>query len=228
MRPAGEGLCVRRLQQVDTGTPVARPPAAPPADGPEPADEELVRAVVAGATPAFAVLYDRYGGRAYSLARRVCVDDGLAEDVVQEAFLGFWRAPDRFDPQRGRFSSWLLTLVHHRAVDAVRRQSAASRRTVPAVEDGRETVAGPGADQDAMAAVEAGQIRDALRRLPEDQRSALALAYFGGFTQREIAVRLGVPLGTVKSRMFTGIRRLRDLLGPAFGEAGDVAGGGSR
>jgi RNA polymerase sigma factor (sigma-70 family) len=220
---------VRRLQQIDTGIPVPRLAAAPVTGEPEPTDDELVRAVVAGATPAFAALYDRYGGRAYSLARRVCVDEGLAEDVVQEAFLGFWRAPDRFDPQRGRFSSWLLTLVHHRAVDAVRRQSAASRRTVPSLDDDVEAAAaGPGADQDAMAAVEAGQLRDALRRLPDDQRSALALAYFGGFTQREIAVRLGVPLGTVKSRMFTGIRRLRDLLGPAFGEASDAAGGGSR
>jgi RNA polymerase sigma-70 factor, ECF subfamily len=213
---------VRRLQPVDPTAPVARPPAAPVTTGADPSDDDLVRAVVGGETAAFAVLYDRYGGRAYSLARRVCVDDGLAEDVVQEAFLGFWRAPDRFDPQRGRFSTWLLTLVHHRAVDAVRRQSAATRRTVPATEGVDEpSAAGAGADQDALAAVEAGQLRDALGRLPDDQRSALALAYFGGFTQREIAVRLGVPLGTVKSRMFTGIRRLRDLLGPAFGEAGE-------
>jgi RNA polymerase sigma factor (sigma-70 family) len=224
-----EDIGVRRIQQVDTGVAVPRPSAAPVRDGQQRTDEELVRAVVAGATPAFAALYDRYGGRAYSLARRVCADDGLAEDVVQEAFLGFWRAPERFDPQRGRFSSWLLTLVHHRAVDAVRRQSAASRRTVPPLDDDVETAAaGPGADQDALAAVEAAQIRDALRLLPDDQRSALALAYFGGFTQREIAVRLGVPLGTVKSRMFTGIRRLRDLLGPTLGAAGEATGGGPR
>jgi RNA polymerase sigma factor (sigma-70 family) len=215
---------VRRLQPVDPTAQVVRPLAAPVTAGSEPSDDDLVRAVVGGDTAAFAVLYDRYGGRAYSLARRVCVDEGLAEDVVQEAFLGFWRAPDRFDPQRGRFSTWLLTLVHHRAVDAVRRQSAATRRTVPSSEGAEEpSAAGAGADQDALASVEAGQLRDALGRLPDDQRSALALAYFGGFTQREIAVRLGVPLGTVKSRMFTGIRRLRDLLGPAFGDAGNGA-----
>jgi RNA polymerase sigma factor (sigma-70 family) len=215
---------VRRLQPVDPTAQVVRPPAAPVTAGSDPSDDELVRAVVGGDTAAFAVLYDRYGGRAYSLARRVCVDEGLAEDVVQEAFLGFWRAPDRFDPDRGRFSTWLLTLVHHRAVDAVRRQSAATRRTVPSSEGAEEaSAAGAGADQDALAAVEAGQLREALGRLPDDQRSALALAYFGGFTQREIAVRLGVPLGTVKSRMFTGIRRLRDLLGPAFGDAGNGA-----
>lgn len=213
---------MRRLLAVDpAGSPAPRPSTAtrtPSAAREELVDEELVRGVVDGAGAAFAALYDRYGRRAYSLARRVCADDGLAEDVVQEAFLAFWRAPDRFDPQRGRFSTWMLTLVHHRAVDAVRRQSAIGRRTVPPLENGEErsAPAGPGADLDALVAVEAGQIRAALDRLPPDQRTALALAYFGGFTQREVAAQLGVPLGTVKSRMFTGIRRLRDLLGPTF------------
>jgi RNA polymerase sigma-70 factor, ECF subfamily len=204
---------VRRLLAVDpVGSPAPGLSVVGRADA---TDEELVGDVVDGAGPAFAALYDRYGRRAYSLARRVCADDGLAEDVVQEAFLAFWRAPDRFDPQRGRFSTWMLTLVHHRAVDAVRRQSAIGRRTVPQPENGEERSAstGPGADLDALAAVEAGHIRAALDRLPQDQRTALALAYFGGFTQREVAAQLGVPLGTVKSRMFTGIRRLRDLLG---------------
>jgi RNA polymerase sigma-70 factor (ECF subfamily) len=212
---------VRRVLEADVLDPPRRPTAVDAARD-DVHDEALVLAVVAGDTAAFAALYDRYGRRAWSLARRICVDDGLAEDVVQEAFLGFWRAPQRFDAQRGRFGTWLLTLVHHRAVDAVRRQSAATRRTVPQLEDGSDPAApaGPGADQDALAAVEAGHIRAALHRLPDDQRSALALAYFGGYTQREIAARLGVPLGTVKSRMFTGIRRLRELLGPAFGEAG--------
>jgi RNA polymerase sigma factor (sigma-70 family) len=218
---------VHRLPPTDTGAPVtARAAAAGPEPG-EPADEELAAAVPTGSTAAFAALYDRFGRRAYSLARRVCADDGLAEDVVQEAFLSFWRAPDRFDPQRGRFGPWMLTLVHHRAVDAVRRQSAATRRTVPEVEEGADRLApaGPGADRDALAAVEAGHIRAALQRLTEDQRTALALAYFGGYTQREIAARLGVPLGTVKSRMFTGIRRLRELLGPEFGGSLDARGG---
>jgi RNA polymerase sigma factor (sigma-70 family) len=225
---------VRRLLEVAAeGHPARRPSATTPVLGAapgEPADEELALAVADGVTSAFAALYDRYGRRAFSLARRISADDGLAEDVVQEAFLAFWRAPDRFDPGRGRFSTWMLTLVHHRAVDAVRRQSAIGRRTVPPVEDGedRSVPAGPGADLDALAAVEAGQVRDALDRLPDDQRSALALAYFGGFTQREVAAQLGVPLGTVKSRMFTGIRRLRDLLGPTIGDTLDSTAGGSR
>jgi RNA polymerase sigma-70 factor, ECF subfamily len=190
------------------------------ADPGEPTDEDLARAVTEGARTAFADLYDRYERRAFSLARRICWDEGLAQDVVQEAFLAFWQAPDRFDVRRGRFGTWLLTLVHHRAVDAVRRQSAAGRRTVRPAEDGQDWTAavGPGADDDALAAVDAGHVRDALGALPVDQRSALALAYFGGYTQREIAALTGVPLGTVKSRMFTGIRRMRDLLGPRFGD----------
>jgi RNA polymerase sigma factor (sigma-70 family) len=222
VRPGARTRAVRRVLEAAVLDPPRRPTAldAVRDDG----DEELVLAVVGGDTAAFAALYDRYGRRAWSLARRICVDDGLAEDVVQEAFLAFWRMPQRFDAQRGRFGTWLLTLVHHRAVDAVRRQSAATRRTVPQVEEGSEAAGstGSGADQDALAAVEAGHVRAALHRLPADQRSALALAYFGGYTQREIAARLGVPLGTVKSRMFAGMRRLRELLGPAV-----EAGGGS-
>ncbi len=151
------------------------------------------------------------GGPAYSLARRICADDGIAEDVVQEVFLAFWRDPKRFDPERGSFGTWLLTLVHHKSVDAVRRESAIRRRTVPAAEDGEEWSAppGPGADQAALGAVVAGQVRDALGQLPAEQRQALALAYYGGYTQREVATITGVPLGTVKSRMFTGVQRLR-------------------
>jgi RNA polymerase sigma-70 factor, ECF subfamily len=199
------------------------------ADAPEVPDEELVRAVVAGVHSALAALYDRYGRRAYSLARRVCRDDNLAEDVVQEAFLAFWRDPRRFDPGRGGFGTWILTLVHHKSVDAVRRESAIRRRTVAVVEEGQEWSAppGPGADQDALQAMEAGQVRDALGDLPAEQREALALAYFGGYSQREVATLTGVPLGTVKSRMFSGMRRLRGALGPVLGEIATDAGGGA-
>lgn len=193
------------------------------------AEDQIIQRVVEGDQRALADLYDRWARPAFSLARRVCADEGLAEDVVQEVFIAFWRAPGRFDPARGAFGTWLLTLVHHKAVDAVRRESAVRRRAVPASEDGEEwsSLPGPGADQAAMGAVVAGQVRDALCRLPDEQREALALAYYGGFTQREVATLTGVPLGTVKSRMFTGVQRLRSVLGPLLGEVASDVGGGA-
>ena len=198
--------------------------------GSDPADVQIIQRIVAGDQRALGELYDRWCKQAFSLARRVCADEGLAEDVVQEVFIAFWREPGRFDPTRGAFSSWLLTLVHHKAVDAVRRESAIRRRTVPAAEDGEEwsVAPGPGADQAALGAVVAGQVRDALGRLPDEQREALALAYYGGYTQREVATLTGVPLGTVKSRMFTGVQRLRSVLGPLLGEVASELGGGAR
>ena len=198
--------------------------------GSDPADAQIIQRVVAGDQQALGELYDRWSKPAFSLARRVCADEGLAEDVVQEVFIAFWREPARFDPARGAFGSWLLTLVHHKAVDAVRRESAIRRRTVPAAEDGEEwsVAPGPGADQAALGAVVAGQVRDALGRLPNEQREALALAYYGGYTQREVATLTGVPLGTVKSRMFTGVQRLRSVLGPLLGEVASELGGGAR
>jgi len=198
--------------------------------GSDPADAQIIQRVVAGDQQALGELYDRWSKPAFSLARRVCADEGLAEDVVQEVFIAFWREPARFDPARGAFGSWLLTLVHHKAVDAVRRESAIRRRTVPAAEDGEEwsVAPGPGADQAALGAVVAGQVRDALGRLPNEQREALALAYYGGYTQREVATLTGVALGTVKSRMFTGVQRLRSVLGPLLGEVASDFGGGAR
>ena len=216
----------------------AADPAAPHAQRPrpsagrprDPADDLVVRRIVDGDQAALGELYDRYGRPAYSLARRICADDGIAEDVVQEVFLAFWRDPRRYDPARGAFGTWLLTLVHHKSVDAVRRESAIRRRTVPAAEDGEEWSAppGPGADQAALGAVVAGQVRDALGQLPSEQRQALTLAYFGGYTQREVATITGVPLGTVKSRMFTGMQRLRSVLGPLIGDIATDSLGGAR
>lgn len=205
----------------DTSEPVS--PAAKMAEGSS--DVELVRRLRDADGTALAQLYQRFGRPCYSLARRICADEGLAEDVVQEVFLALWRDPTRFDPSRGGFATWLLTLIHHKAVDAVRRESTIRRRMVAAPEAGEDwsPTPVPGADQAALARVAAGQVRAALHRLPVEQRQVLALAYFGGHTQREIAVLTGVPLGTVKSRMFTAVQRLRVLLTDQLGPEALVA-----
>jgi RNA polymerase sigma factor (sigma-70 family) len=184
-----------------------------------PSDAELVRRLREADGSALSQLYRRFGRPCYSLARRICADEQLAEDVVQEVFLTLWRDPTRFDPSRGGFATWLLTLIHHKAVDAVRRESTIRRRMVATPEAGEDwsPTPVPGADQAAMARVAAGQVRAALHHLPVEQRQVLALAYFGGHTQREIAVLTGVPLGTVKSRMFTAVQRLRALLSDQLG-----------
>jgi RNA polymerase sigma-70 factor (ECF subfamily) len=197
----------------------------PPA-GSAAADAELVRRVARGDQAAFAALYDRYCRQAYALARRVCVDPEFAEDAVQEAFLAVWRTPGRFDPERGGFGPFLLTLVHHRAVDAVRREAVRRRWTVPGADDVAERLVppGPGADGQALVGVVGGQVRAALGQLPDEQREVIALAYFGGYTQCEVSALTGLPLGTVKSRTFAGIRRLRGLLSSLLGDGDGTTG----
>jgi RNA polymerase sigma factor (sigma-70 family) len=171
-------------------------------------DEGLVALLARGDDAALAALYDRYGRAAYGLARRVVRDESLAQDAVQEAFLSIWRAAPTFDARRAKASTWLLTLVHRRAVDLVRRED---RRRAEPLEDAVEIHVAASEDE-GWAALERGNVRAALRRLPDGQREALELAYFGGYTQSELAERLGEPLGTIKSRMFTGLARLRELL----------------
>lgn len=181
------------------------------------ADAELVVRLARGDTTALELLYDRYGRPAYSLARRILTDEGLAEDVVQEVFVTLWRQPERFDPSRGKFSSWLLTMTHHKAVDAVRREEALRRRRSRAADEDETLLATPadGADVDdqVISRIRGDGVRRALLDLPDVQREALTLAYFGGYTQREVAALTGAPLGTVKTRMLAGMRRLKDALG---------------
>ena len=174
-------------------------------------DESLLEAVARGDETALATLYDRYGRVAYGLAFRVLRDRSLAEDAVQEAFLQVWRSAAQFRPERAKAGTWLLTFVHRRAVDLVRREER--RRTEPA--EAAPVPAGPGADEDAEVRSKRAIVQDALRRLPHEQREAIELAYYGGYTQSELAERLGEPLGTIKSRMFAGLTRLRGLLAEA-------------
>jgi RNA polymerase sigma-70 factor (ECF subfamily) len=171
-------------------------------------DEALVLLLARSEQSALAELYDRYGRLAYGLARRVVRDEALAEDVVQEAFLTLWRTAARFVPERGKARTWILTLVHRRAVDVVRREQ---RRRTDQLDADQQGVSG-GADEDAWLRFERERVLEALAQLPDPQREALELAYYGGFTQSELAERLGQPIGTIKSRMFAGLVRMRELL----------------
>ena len=172
-------------------------------------DEALPALVARGDEQALAELYDRFGRVAYGIAVRVVRDASLAEDAVQDAFMTAWRTAASFDPARGKASTWLLTLVHRRAVDVVRREER--RRGDPL--DDAPIASGDATDESAEVREERRRVQSALAQLPPDQREALELAYYGGLTQTELAERLGVPLGTIKSRMFTALSRLRDLLG---------------
>jgi RNA polymerase sigma factor (sigma-70 family) len=175
-------------------------------------DEALVALVARGDEDALGELYDRVGRIAYGLAVRVLRDERLAEDAVQEGFLAVWRSAAAFRAERAKASTWILTLVHRRAVDLVRREER--RRTEPL---GEEPAARAGevsapTDEAAWLRFERERVQAALRQLPDVQREAIELAYYGGFSQSELAERLGVPLGTIKSRMFAGLARLRELL----------------
>jgi RNA polymerase sigma-70 factor (ECF subfamily) len=178
-------------------------------------DEALVALAARSEQTALAELYDRYGRTAYGLALRVLRDQALAEDAVQEAFLAVWRTASRFMPERGKASTWILTLVHRRAVDAVRREQ---RRRADSLELADEPTV-EGAEEDAFLRLQRERVQSALKHLPDAQREALELAYYGGFSQSELAERLGQPLGTIKSRMFGGLSRMRELLGEPGTEA---------
>jgi RNA polymerase sigma-70 factor (ECF subfamily) len=171
-------------------------------------DEALVALVARADEDALAELYDRFGRVAYGLALRIVRDPALAEDAVQEAFLAVWRSAARFVAERAKASTWLLTLVHRRAVDIVRREEP--RRAEPL--DLVPEPAGGDTEEEAWLRLRRARVQEALKRLPDKQREALELAYYGGFTQSQLADRLGEPVGTIKSRMFSGLANLRELL----------------
>ena len=175
-------------------------------------DRALVARVTEGDGEALEALYRRYGRPCYGLARRILADDQFAQDVVQEVFLTVWRDASRFDAARGGFSSGLLSMTHHKAVDAVRREeNLRKRRTSTEVLEEAESDA-PEVGEQVWSLLRRTRVREALQTLPPPQREALTLAYFGGYTQREIAGLTTTPLGTVKTRMLAGMKRLRETL----------------
>ena len=173
-------------------------------------DEALVALVARANEDALAELYDRVSRIAYGLALRVLRDERHAEDAVQEAFLQVWRSAATFRAERAKASTWILTLVHRRAVDLVRREER--RQADPLTDDSALGEAPEDTEEAAWLRFERERVQAALKELPDVQREALELAYYGGFSQSELAERLGVPLGTIKSRMFAGLARLRELL----------------
>jgi len=177
-------------------------------------DRRLVRRIEAGDEEAFRSLFATYAPSAMALAVRVVRQTQLAEEIVQEAFLTLWRTPGIFDERRGSVKAWLMTMVHHRAVDAVRREEAQRRRSDEMVGGIREETDDPtDAVVEAVAApAERDAVRTALRSLPDDQREVLELMYFEGLSQSQVAARTGAPLGTVKSRALLGMRRMRSMV----------------
>jgi len=182
------------------------------------ADEELMQLVRRGDARAFELIYERHSGAAFSLAYRMTGKRVTAEEVVQEAFLALWRANARYDRTRGSVRTWVLGIVHNRAIDALRRGMVHDRRR--ASDEGLEErfESRERTDVEVARRDEAREVRSALGSLPPDQLKVIELAYFGGFTHSEIAEMLETPIGTVKGRMRLGLAKMRAQLGPA-GEA---------
>jgi RNA polymerase sigma-70 factor (ECF subfamily) len=177
------------------------------------ADEELMPWIGRKDAEAFEVFYDRHGGAAYSLAYRILGERGAAEDCIQEAFISIWRSGGRFDPARGSVRSWTLSIVRNRAIDALR--SKAGKAPKLTFDDEEILESRPSAeltDEEAMRHETATEVRGALTQLPDEQSKVIQLAYFGGFSQSEIAGMLSVPLGTVKGRMRLGLEKIRGEL----------------
>jgi RNA polymerase sigma-70 factor (ECF subfamily) len=179
-------------------------------DGERTAWERTIRErLIARDQSALTELYDQFGGYVFGLAARVIGDRRAAEDVTQDVFLTLWERPGSFDPHRGHLRTFIGTLAHRRAIDFIRREEARRRR---AARDANATVPIPDVDELALAIVTAEQVRAEVERLPEEQRTAIELAYFGGRTYRQVADELGIPEGTAKSRMRLGLRRIADVL----------------
>jgi RNA polymerase sigma-70 factor (ECF subfamily) len=209
------------LSDIDVAEPVdPRLGAADP-------DARCMARLAAGDPDALNELHERYGGMAYAIALRITGEPTAAEDVVQDAFLGAWRNADRFSASRGAARTWLLSIVHHRAIDAIRRRRGAT--TLPDPEESApDALVLPDVWGEVARNLDRETVIRALASIPTPQREALELAYFGGLTQVEISERTAVPLGTVKSRMRLGLLGLRRALLPDSPEraGSEVAGDG--
>jgi RNA polymerase sigma-70 factor (ECF subfamily) len=177
------------------------------------ADEELMQLVGDGEARAFEVVFDRHGGASFSLAYRICGRRAMAEDAVQEAFLSLWRSGARYESTRGSVRSWVLAVVHHRAIDALRRGMVRDRRDVGEEGIAERVAASDSTECEVLRRDEAHTVHGALATLPPEQRAVIELAYFGGFTHVQIAEMLELPVGTVKGRMRLGLTKLRLALG---------------
>ena len=192
---------------------MSRLPVAAPGARPEAGDlAALLKLSARGDETAFAQLYDATAARAFGLAVRVVRDPAQAEEVAQEAFLEIWRTASRFDPAKGSAVSWILTLVHRKAVDRVRSAEASTRRDT-SYHQNNQGVEHDSTAEAAHASMEARRVRQAMETLTAAQREALELAYFKGYTHTEVATMLDLPLGTAKTRIRDGLIRLRDTMG---------------
>jgi RNA polymerase sigma-70 factor, ECF subfamily len=176
------------------------------------ADEDLMQLIRRGDARAFEVIYERHSPAAFSLAYRMTGTRGLAEDVAQDAFLSIWRSGARFERSRGSVRTWVLGIVHHRAIDALRRSLVHERRRVDDEGIAERLESGVRTDAEVARRQEAEAVRAALDTLPAEQVQVIELAYFGGFTHTEIAEMLEMPVGTVKGRMRLGLEKLRNAL----------------
>jgi len=177
-------------------------------------DEELMRLVAGGDARAFEIVYERHSTSVFSLAYRICGVRATAEEVAQEAFLAVWRSGARYDARRGSVRSWLLGVVHHRAIDHVRRSTIRDRLVSKAEVDTEAAEAPERTELEVARREEAREMRTLVNALPDPQRRVVELAYFGGFTQEQIAQLLEVPLGTVKGRMRLALEKMRSSLEP--------------
>lgn len=172
-------------------------------------DEALIALIAGGDRGAFAELYDRRARIVYALARRVTGDAAHSEDVVQEVFLTVWRQAARFDSERGKPGTWLMMIAHRRAVDAVRRAERHAHAHTGGIAEIADAI---DVQREALRRSDDGKIHDALARLPRLQREVIELAYYRGLTQTQVAARLDVPVGTIKSRTHAALSRLRSLI----------------